>query len=298
MDQSNSPPLQTIQRWLQAVITHPDGVRSGVISPEAASILKMTSAEVARVILPSSEMSSLDRLGIYGRAYFGRLLDCLRVQYPAVRHAVGDEAFDALAFGYLVEHPSTSDSLSSLGAAFESHLAVTRPPRSAEADEGEPDFADFVIELARLERVYSDVFDGPGPERVRSLHKDDFAGLTPERFADARLKLHACVRLLECHFPVHEYATAIRRGIEPEVPTPRPVWLVITRRDYVVRRFEITRPQSQLLSALGNGETIGEALALLWGTRTSVDPVDLQNWFREWSIAPLFSELILHSDRD
>ncbi|MEI8020801.1 MAG: DNA-binding domain-containing protein [Schlesneria sp.] len=291
----DSSPLNTIQRWLQAVITHPEGVRAGVDSPTARQLVEVTQTDVERVILPSREMTSLDRLQIYGRAYFGRLLECLAAQFPAVRHAVGEEAFNGLAFGYLVDHPSKSYSISTLGSSFDEYLTATRPPRSDEVNHETPDFADFLIELARLERVYAEVFDGPGPERSLNLNANELAGLSPQEFAESHLVFHSCVRLLELRFPVHEYATAIRRGLEPTPPVARPINLVITRRDYIVRRFEVTKPQFRLLTSLMNGETVGEALIQLLAEPTS-DAVtlqtDLQSWFREWSAAPLFAELV------
>ena len=240
-------------------------------------------------------MSSLDRLRIYGHAYFSRLIECLRAQYPAVRHLVEEEAFDSLAFGYLVDHPSTRYTLSSLGDSFEIYLEATRPPRLEGSESHQPDFADFVVELARLERVYSEVFDGPGPERSRSLNADDLSGLTAEEFANCCLKLHGCVRLLELQFPVHEYATAVRHQQQPTPQIARPVWLVITRRDYVVRRFEVTHPQFQLLSSLRHGAKVGEALFQLGASSIAVRASDLQIWFRDWSAAPLFERLIRDS---
>ncbi len=290
----DSSPLNTIQRWLQAVITHPDGVRAGVDSPTARQLVEVTQADIVQVILPSREMTSLDRLQIYGRAYFGRLLECLAAQFPAVKHAVGEDAFNGLAFGYLVEHPSKSYSLSTLGSSFDEYLNATRPPRFEDADPEAPDFADFLIELARLERVYAEVFDGPGPERSPDLNASELAGLSPQAFAESRLIFHSCVRLLKLRFPVHEYATAIRRGLEPTPPVSRPIHLVVTRRDYIVRRFEITKPQFQVLTSLMNGETAGEALIQLLTeptTDAAMLQADLQSWFREWSAAPLFAEL-------
>ncbi len=287
---TDSSPLNTIQRWLQAVITHPEGVRAGIDSPTTRQLVEVTQSNVEQVIHPSREMTSLDRLQIYGRAYFGRLLECLAAQFPAVRHAVGEEGFNGLAFGYLVDHPSKSYSLSTLGSSFDEYLTATRPPRS-----DEPDFADFLIELARLERVYAEVFDGPGPERSPDLNASELAGLSPQEFADSRLIFHSCVRLLTLRFPVHEYATAIRRGLEPTSPVARPIHLVVTRRDYIVRRFEVTKPQFQLLTSLMGGETVGAALIQLLAeptTEAETLQADLQSWFREWSAAPLFAELI------
>ena len=288
----NASPLNILQRWMQTVIVHPHGIEAGVASSEATDLID---DNVEAVILPSSQQTSLDRLRIYGNAYFGRLLECLRSQYPAVRHAAGDAAFDGLAFGYLVSHPSQTYTLAALGKSFESYLRQTRPARSEESTSDAFDFADFLIDLARLETVYNEVFDGPGPERVASLSADALTGLTPEQFADSVLKCHACVRLLELHFPVHEYATAVRRGAVPAPPVARTVWLVVTRRDYVVRRFELTQPQYQLLSALSQNRTVGEALQVLcsdpkFGPGTLKE--DLQTWFRDWTAAPLFAELV------
>ena len=130
-------------------------------------------------------------------------------------------------------------------------------------DPNEHDFADFLIELTRLERIYGEVFDGPGPERCRSLQPTDFAELSPAEFASCRLRLHECVRLLKLRFPVHEYASSVRQGVEATFPQCQPLHLVITRRDYIVRRSEVTARQFDLLSALDKQIPIGEAIAEL-----------------------------------
>jgi len=288
------PSLNQIQRWVQAVITNPDGVEQGIDSATATSTIDVTTETVDSVILPSNQLSSIERLQIYGRAYFGRLIECLRAQFPAACYAVGEHAFDGLAFGYLIQHPSTSYTLGKLGEAFDQYLAATRPPRDTDMSDDLPDFADFLVDLTRLERTYSEVFDGPGPEQDRSIHPDDFVGLKPEQFADCRLLLHPCVRLLELRFPVHEYATSIRQGTEPDEPIARQVHLVVTRRDYVVRRFEVTAKQFRLLHALQTTAMVGDAIGQLLQEQ-SIDrgrlADDLKTWFRQWSAAPLFGEL-------
>jgi hypothetical protein len=288
--------LRDVQKWMQEVITHPDGISKGVSSSEATKSIGITVDQLEQVILPSRDMSSLDRLQIYGRAYYGRLIECLRTQFPAVRAAIGDEAFDGLGFGYLIQHPSKSYTLGSLGNSFDAFLATTRPARVNSTEEHQPDFADFLIELAHLERIYGDVFHGDGPERSRSLQPSDFEGMSAEDFSDCRLIPYPCMRLLEFQFPVHEYASAIRQGTEPTAPIARPVSLVVTRRDYVVRRFEITRPQLVLLSSLQQNATVGESLKTLcehpeieMRSLTS----ELREWFREWSAALLFSHVVL-----
>lgn len=291
---SNDPSLIQLQRWVQAVITYPDGVEQGIASSEAAAEIDVTADTVESVILPSRQLSSIERLQIYGRAYFGRLIECMRAQFPATCHAIGEQAFDGLALGYLIQYPSTSYTLGKLGESFDHYLATTRPPRDENLDDDQSDFADFLVDLTKLERTYSEVFDGPGSEQVRSIHPDDFAGITPDQFAECRLVLHPCVRLLELRFPVHEYATAVRQGVEPDEQTARRVQLVVTRRDYIVRRFEVTSHQFQLLSDLQTGALIGDAIGRLL-TDATVDrhnlPGNLNQWFRQWAAAPLFAEL-------
>ena len=184
-----------------------------------------------------------------------------------------------------------------------SHLAKTRPPREPDGkhdgDQDAPDFADFLIDLAILERTYSEVFDGPGPEQTPPLKPGDLEGLSVEQFADSRLILHDCVRLLTLRFPVHEYATAVRHGEDSDFPEARPTLLVVTRRDFIVRRFEVSPVQFALLAALQRGSSVGEALFAIRphdDADLSQLATDLRRWFGEWASAPLFQRLI--SDRD
>lgn len=291
---ADSSSLNCVQRWIQSVITHPDGVQSGVASNDAVKLINVSVSDLERVILPSREMTSLDRLQIYGRAYFGRLIECLQAQFPATRHAISEETFDAIAFGYLSQNPSQRYTLANLGDSFDTFLESTRPAR---ADSNEPDFADFLIDLARLERTYAEVFSGRGPENDPSLEATNLDGMTADQFAGCQLVPHACVRLLEFGFPVHEYASAVRKGTEPAPPLARSTLLVVTRRNYVVRRYEVTRPQFDLLSSLIRGETIGVAVAgLIARQEMNVESAvnDLRAWFHEWSAAPLFSAVILN----
>ena len=69
-----------------------------------------------------------------------------------------------------------------------------------------------------------------------------------------------CLKVLALRFPVNEFYTAARRGESPAIPPPGRNWLAITRRDYIVRRHEISQPQFVLLSALIEGRTIGAAI--------------------------------------
>ena len=68
------------------VITHPQGVRTGLGSNEARELLPVAAGRLEDIVLPSSALSSEDRLGIYANMYFWRLVDVLTEDFPAVRY--------------------------------------------------------------------------------------------------------------------------------------------------------------------------------------------------------------------
>ena len=269
-------------------MTHPGGIAAGVASDDASRAIPMSSSELGLVIQPSRQMTSHDRLQIYQRAYFSRLIECMRVQYPSVHRALGDETFDAMAFGYLVQSPSQSHTLATLGHAFPAFLVAMRPPAE---DEAKLDFADFLIDLANVEWAYGEVFHGSGPEVEESLSSRELSDLSPDEFADSHLIPHESLRLMKFRFPVHEYVTAVRNDADPLTPEARDGYLVIHRREYVVRRSEITREQFILLSSITQGKTVGDALRALWEASPGKgQPLtqSVREWFQDWSRMLLF----------
>ena len=110
--------LATLQRWMQAVIMHPGGAERGLVSAEAEREIPRVGDSLESLIKPSSAMTSLERMEIYAGAYYARLLECLRAEFPITAKAVGEEVFGDFAVGYLQRYPSTSYTLCRLGANF------------------------------------------------------------------------------------------------------------------------------------------------------------------------------------
>lgn len=250
--------LRRLQCWMQSVITHPAGIQAGIDSDSARRMLDIPATELERVLPPSQSQSSLERLAVYGNAYFARLLECLRSDFPLLQHAAGTEAFDSLAAGFLQRFPSASYTLNDLGASFPRYLEHTRPPRHGSSQT--PDWADFLIDLARLERNYSEIFDGPGEELEPPLAVDQLVGIPPDRWERVRLAVARSLRLDTFRFPVHLYAAAVRRGESPEIPAPRLTCLALNRRDFVVQQYELNLFQFELLGQLQSGVPLAEAL--------------------------------------
>lgn len=281
----DTPKLGVIQRWMQAVLTHPDGVAGGVRSPEARDEIDVGPDELGQVLTRSQALSAADRLGVYANAYYARLLECLREEFPTLVHALGQELFDEFAVDYLQAHPPKSYTLQQLGSNFPRFLMETCP-----ADE-DPAWAAFLIDLASLERLYGEVFDGPGSEGQELMSTERLAAIPMDEWATVRLIPAVDLHLVELHSPVHEYISAVRRNENPEIPSPTETLLTVHRRDFVVRRHRLTQPQFVLLDAILAGETVGEAIG------KAADHVgddgfdftsDLRNWFRDWAAEGFF----------
>ena len=114
--------LEELQRWMQAVITHPDGVRAGIASEESRSVIDVGEANVTDLVTRSRDCTAAERLEVYGNAYFGRLLECMRDQFPALVFALEEDLFDQFAVGYLQRYPSQSYTLANLADHFFEYL--------------------------------------------------------------------------------------------------------------------------------------------------------------------------------
>jgi hypothetical protein len=276
--------LASLQQWLQSVITAPEGVSKGIDAPATRQIIDVSSGQVEQVIRPSSQLDALGRLNVYGHAYFARLMECLEGDFPAVRHLLGEETFRSFAISYLREHPPRSYTLADLGAGFAAFLQSTRPAELAEGG-----WADFLIDLVRLEWTYAQVFNGPGIERTRTLQPEDLREVDPELWPACRLKPIPCLRLESYSFPVHEYASAVRRQEAPDrFPAAEPTRLVITRRDYVVRRSCVPEEEFAVLGWLCADLTIEETIRTAIETFSERIEPRIPGWFREWSQAGYF----------
>jgi hypothetical protein len=292
--------LGQIQRWMQATIMHPVGVAEGIASAEARRHIDVGPDQAETVVTRSRALTALERLAIYGYAYYARLLECLREEFPVLKHALGDEIFDAFAVEYLERYPSRSYTLFQLGVNFPRFLAETRPDRPSPPPPppggggeggGAVNWPDFLIDLATLELAFNEVFDGPGVEGKELLDADQLRAMPPERLLEARLVGVPCLRLLTLRYPVNRYFGAVRRHENPDLPEPADTFLAITRRRYVVRHFELSRPAYELLRALVAGERVEMAInraAESAGPDLERMATNLQAWFHDWAAEGFF----------
>jgi len=298
-DSLNDSPagLDRVQRWMQAVITHPDGVLTGADEKAARELIDAGQGNLESVVTRSRSLSAADRLAIYANAYYARLLECMANIFPVLRRTLGEDIFNGFAFEYLQSFPSRSYTLNHLGQHFVQYLRETRPGSEKEDDAG---WVDFLISLSTLEWTIYGVFDGPGTETESMLEASDVESIDPDAWLDIRLETPPCLALLALDYPVNEFYTAVRASEEElELPFVEPAvsYVAISRRDYIVRRYELSHPQYRLLKSLHEGETVGKALEACAGVvpDDELDQliIDVKLWFRNWTMERCFFRKIL-----
>ena len=260
--------LARVQRWMQSVVTHPQGVAAGLASATARCELDVPRDDLERVVTRSQALTAGQRLAIYHRGYYLRLVGCLEEMLPALRRALGEELFRSFAVEYLVEDPPHHHTLGRLDEGFVRFLAATRPDRDLPSRERDW-WPDFMIDLATLEHAFRVVFDGPGSEGLAVLTAGDLAAVDPLERDRYRLEPDPSLALHAFRSPVHRYLRAVWKG-ESELPLPAPeaTFLALFRRDYRVQIYELDVADHALLAALTAGATLGEATMAAGGAGT------------------------------
>jgi hypothetical protein len=281
--------MDQIQRWFQAVTTHPDGVEEGMASNAAREWLGKVDAQ--EVIQPSQRLTSIERLSIYANAYYARLIDCMGAYFPVLKRTLGSDVFNSFVLEYLQQHPSHSYTLDHLGDRFTQFLADTRP----RDEEGGENWPDFLIDLSTLEWTIARVFDDAGNEGKQLLTAEMLQTIPAEHFSKAKLLLVESLHLLTFRFPVSAYYSKVKHAAEEEefaIPDPATEFVAVLRRDYIVRRYPLTEPQFVLLQNIFNGACIHDAIfaaaEISEMDDSSLIPA-LQIWFQDWSRAGFFS---------
>lgn len=245
----------------------------------------LTPGHVATAITASARQQPVERLAIYRRSYRLRLLESLRGAFPALCHVLGRDLFDAFADDYLDACPSRSYTLFQLGERFVDHLERTRPDRGRPPANREA-WVDLLIDLARFERLFAEVYHGPGTETGPVLRAADLPADADPAWARLTLSPAPCLRMFTSRYLVHDYVAAITRGELPPMPRAQPAVLAVHRRAYVVIVTELTPPADRLLAALIGGAAVTAAA----GT-AGIPPGSTHSWIREWADAGLFTHV-------
>ncbi len=254
-----------------------------------------TTAVAATIAKPNDRLTSFERLEIYNRMYWFRVLDSLYEDCPGLRAVLGDRKFVRLAEAYLVRHPSRSFTLrnlpSRLAGFIRAHPRFTRPHTA------------LCHNLARFEWARVEVFDTAA---LPVFSVDDLLGLSPARQGRLRLALQPYLQLLRLDYPVDEFILAVKKGEagllrgdasnapterrrRPEIKTKLPArartHVAVHRLDSRIYFKRLEPAAYRILTALRAGATLEQALGTGLPRTKKVQAAHaerVQGWFRNW----------------
>jgi hypothetical protein len=230
--------LAQTQSLFWQLIRAPDGVEEALGAlPDRE---RMLPDGIEAWICGDERLGAVERLEVYARMYFFRLLDCLAEDFPAVHGVVGHERFHALVRDYLERHPSTSRSVRHLGRSFAGFL------------EGHPIGAEHphVADLARFEWALLEAFDACDAE---PLAPEALKSLPADRWPHLRLTLAPSLRIVEAIAPVQEVWAAMSGGKAPPRVSRRRTVIRIWREEHRVFHQVIGDVELAALRAIERG---------------------------------------------
>jgi hypothetical protein len=293
--------LEALMGWVQQLIVHPEGVEAALGAPEAKTHMTVTPETINRVILPSPTLSAIERLSVYANMYPARMCEALEADYPVIKHYLGQENWEALVSAYVHVHPSRHPNLNYLGQHFPAFVKKLNAGEvELPANVPRPEIRErvFVQEMAELEQAITEVFD---IEDSPQVNVDDLVRLPPEAWASAVFEPIKALRVLAFTHPVNAYLHATKNDKEPPRIQRSQTYVAVYRKDYVVWRRELSRPQYRILKLLMEGKTVGEALVKGTkggGTDLAGLAAQLQTWFRSWVEEGWFSRIRVVPDED
>ena len=245
----------------------------------------------AAYIKPNDRLTSVERLEIYSRSYWFRVLDSLYDDFPGLRMVLGQRAFHRLSRAYLAECPSRSFTLRNLGSRLEDWLRRNRQYAGSRHA--------LALDMVRLEWAHIEAFDNAA-EKV--LGPEDLLELGP-RF---RAALQPYIRLLALQYPVDDLRIRVNRASDERgaasnaalkqkhltmtkrvsLSDREKIFLAVHRRNFMVYYRRIEAEEYRLLSALRDGKPI--AAAIRWAFEGSFASAGeqqstLEQWFAVWA---------------
>jgi hypothetical protein len=247
----------------------------------------------SRFIKPNDRLTSFERLELYNRQYWWRVLAAMQEDFPGLRAVLGDNKFDAMSKAYLIDCPSTSFTLRNLGRKLESWLR--KHPQWAGKKQR------LALDIVRLEWADIEAFD---LATEPALKPEDISAAAGGKL---KLRLQPYIQLLDFQYPVDDLLLAVRDSDDEGAAfasnafserrkrrrvrsvanlKPAEIFLAVHRIDESVYFRRLAREEFLILRALRDGKSLAQAIDL--GFRSSKTPIperaeSVRNWFQHWA---------------
>ena len=193
------------------------------------------------------------RLAVYRNNHFYLLGRALAESFPVTQALLGRNNFDALARGYLCEHPPSSPVLSRWGDSFSEWLQGQPLPQQIS----------WTAQMARFEWAWLQV---SVTEVAAALSPEDIQRYSQEELLQCRFRLQPAGCLLHSSVPVRQIWRAHQAGTNNPslecIDMQQSEYILLMGQDDQVMHWSIDGALYALLMALQQGDTLAQALEL------------------------------------
>ncbi len=264
--------LESLQALLYRLITAPEGVAAGLAAERARKPSTPDDLEawedLEALIESDDRLSASERMEIYANAYFYRLLDCLKEDFPATLAVLGGDNFHNLVTGYLIEYPPSEPSISYAGRYLAEFLR--HHPMSERAP--------FIGDLARLERTLIEIFHAA---EAKALNAEAMRAVAPDDWPALTMRTHPALAIVNCEWRVDELLREVETAgedIQPRgAPAPAPVSVLVWRCDSRVHYRALEHAECAALEQAGAGASFAAICAAIAAGCGEDEPVALIN---------------------
>jgi hypothetical protein len=278
--------LRDLQRLAGAVIMRPLSKQWGL---QKTWIDQRKMHEVAsEFIKPNDRLSSFERIEIYNRQYWFRLIDCMYEDYPGLLAVLGRVKFNKLIREYLSLHPSRSFTLRNLGGKLLEFIDL-HPELVA------PRF-DLARDMLRFEWAQVVAFDGLAKPPIAV---DDLLGQDP---AKLKLSVQPYLSLLDLQYPIDEFVMRLKQDMSRgeasnamdeksqsrqsrkkpvRMPRRQPVFVVVHRHDFSLYYKRLDPKAFAMLKEISRGVPLARAISK--SRSMDLDAEQLGKWFANWA---------------
>ena len=260
-----------------------------------------TAEFVEQFIKPNDRLTSLERIEIYNRQYWFRIIDGMYDDFPGLRAVVGDAKFNKLVIEYLDQYPSQSYTMRDLGSRLEQFI-------TANPEMVKPRLA-LALEMTRFEWAQVIAFDGPAYPLVSV---DDLLGANPNKL---KLGLQPYITLLDLQWPLDDWSIALKKNLRSmrgeasnavettsrktrkaiALPRKKQTHLAVHRHQNMVYFKPLEVASYQILRQLRDGKPLAKALnhGLEIGMKENARrdwASEIQAWFKNWTTLGWFCE--------
>lgn len=224
-----------------------------------------------RYIQPSTRLEPVERLELYHRQYWFRLLDSMAEDFPTLKRLLGEETFWRLVEAYLEAVPSQSYTLRHLGSRL-ADFAAQHPALAGKHPR-------HAIELARLEYAVCEVFEAA-----------DEPVIEPDRLAVTPLSLQPHLKLFGLTTPVDALWRLADDAVIPEEWLREPeagsaFYVAVFREDYRLRVERLPREAFLLLCGIQRTGALQTALEACGLDADAPEEFAgrVRDWFTVWT---------------